>query len=185
SVVQTGWRMLAISMNADGTYKLTFTTANGTKTVTADMVILSLPFAVLRNLNYASAGFDAQKDHTIQTLGRGHNGKLQLQFNNRIWNQTGAWPGIGNGLSYADTGYQNTWDVTRTQAGASGILVDYTGGNVTNSMGTKVSFATATVNDVVKDAQRFLNQVAPVYPGLGAQWNGQASSSLPHLDSNF
>lgn len=185
AVVQTGHRMLSITKNANGTFTLVFTTANTTKTVVADMVILTLPFAVLANLNYAGAGFDGKKDTAIQQLGRGRNGKLQLQFNQRHWNQTGAWPGVSNGATYADTGYQATWDVTRGQSGASGILVDYTGGSVTLGMTTNVAFATMANNKVGVDAQRFLNQIAPVFPGLGARWNGKATSSIPHLDSNF
>ena len=181
TVVQTGKRMLAIAKNPNGTYALTFTTG----VVNADMVILTLPFAVLRNLNYTDAGFDALKDTTIQQLGRGRNGKLQLQFGTRLWNQTGAWPGISNGATYSDTGYQCTWDVTRAQPGLAGILVDYTGGGTTLSMNANTAFATATSNKVQDDATTFLTRVEPVFPGLTAQWNGKATSSLPHLDSNM
>ncbi len=74
--------------------------------------------------------------------------------------------------------------MTRAQSGASGILVDYTGGSVTDSMKTNLGWATASNPLVQSDAQRFLQQLEPVYPGISALWNGKAASSLPHLDPN-
>jgi monoamine oxidase len=180
--VQTSMRLSALRLNSDGSYTLTF---NDRQDVTADYVILALPFAVLRMLNYQAAGFDALKNTAIQQLGSGRNGKLQLQFGSRFWNGPGPWPGISNGASYSDTGYQCTWDVTRGQAGATGILVDYTGGSVSAGMSTRVPWANAANAQVQSDAQRFLSQAAPVFPGIGGQWNGKATSSLPFLDPNF
>jgi monoamine oxidase len=52
-------------------------------------------------------------------------------------------------------------------------------------MSTRVPFTTAVNAQVRSDAQRFLRQIAPVFADLGAQWNGLATSSLPHLDPNF
>jgi monoamine oxidase len=184
AAVRTGMRMLAIAANSDGTYALTFSSAAGTQVVTADIVVLTLPFAVLRNLNYANAGFDGLKTKAIQELGRGRNGKLQLQFNERLWNKPGAWPGISNGASYADTGYQCTWDVTRGQAGTGGILVDYTGGSPTLAMNADTAFSLVSSAKVKTDATTFLSRVEPVFPGLSARWNGKATSSIPHLDAN-
>ena len=57
-----------------------------TRTVVADHVILALPFAVLRNLDYSGAGFDARKQTAITQMGAGRNTKLQLQFASRYWN---------------------------------------------------------------------------------------------------
>ena len=54
-----------------------------------------------------------------------------LQFSDRHWYAAG-----NNGNTYADTGYQATWEVTRAQPGAPGILVDYTGGTAGASFGT-------------------------------------------------
>ncbi len=125
--VQLGMRMTSIARNGDGTYALSF---DGHPPVAADLVILSLPFAVLRKIDTSGAGFDARKNTAIQELGRGQSGKLQLQFTSRYWREPGPWPGRGNGLSYTDEGYQNTWEVSRRQFGASGILNNYTGGSV-------------------------------------------------------
>jgi monoamine oxidase len=183
SSILTGWRMTSIARQKDGTYALTFA---GVRTpVVADQVVLALPFAVLSKLNYSRAGFDSLKNTAIQDLGRGRNDKLQLQFRSRLWDGTGQWPGIGNGNSYADTGYQNTWDVTRAQSGTSGILVDYTGGNVAGSFNPAIPYSDASDPAIAAYAQTFLGQIEQVYPGVTALWNGKATLSVPALDPNL
>src|SRR6185436_12227222 len=91
----------------------------------------------------------------------GSNSKLNVQFSQRRWVTLG-----NNGDTYADTGYQATWDVSRAQGGTSGILVDYTGGSTADSFnqGTPAS-----------RAQLFLTQIEPVLPGITAAWNGRAT----------
>ena len=123
--VRTGWRMTAVAKNHDGTVTLSFASPSGAATVIADQVILTMPFPVLRTLDYSRAGFDDLKQTAITQLGAGRNAKLQLQFTSRLWNTSGPW-GLSNGDSYSDLGYQNTWDVTRAQPGATGIINEYT-----------------------------------------------------------
>ena len=177
-------RMTAVNSNSNGTYTLAF---DGLPAVVADHVVLALPFAVLRTLDFRRAGFDTLKTQAIQQLGRGLNSKLVLQFNSRMWNGTGAWPGISNGASTADTGYQNTWDVSRGQQGSRGLLVDYTGGNVAASFRPSVPYSDATDNakQVTAYARTFLKQLEPVFPGITSQWNGRATLSVPALDPNL
>ena len=91
----------------------------------------------------------------------GTNSKLHLQFNSRFWNALGA-----NGETYSDRGYQSSWEVSRAQAGASGILVDYTGGAI------GASFGSGTLQS---KAKTFLGQLEPVLPGATAQWNGRVA----------
>jgi monoamine oxidase len=153
--------------------------------VIADYVVLALPFAVLRGLDYSRAGFDALKHEAIQELGRGRNGKTQLQFERRVWNQQGAWPGISNGSSYADTGYQSSWEVTRAQPGSNGIMVFYSGGRTTSAMATQRAFATVTDDAARLDAKTALRRAERVFPGLGSAWNGRATQSLPHKAREF
>ena len=184
--VQTGWRMTAIGFNSDGSISVTFSVGGQTMVENFDRVILALPFAVLRTLNYRKANFDNLKNTAIQELGRGRNDKLQLQFSVRYWDGTGSWPGIGNGNSYADTGYQNTWDVTRSQPGSAGILVDYTGGDVAGSFAPSTPYSAAQTNPQVKAyAKTFLQQIEPVFQGITSKWNGRATLSVPALDPNL
>jgi monoamine oxidase len=182
--VLTNRRMTSIARNNKGEYTLSF---DGSSPVVADHVVLALPFAVLRTLDFRRAGFDQLKTTAIQQLGRGRNSKLALQFNSRLWNSTGAWPGISNGSSTADTGYQNGWDVSRGQAGTRGIMVDYTGGNVAASFQPSVAYSDVSDNgtQVTAYAKTFLKQIEPVFPGISAQWNGRATLSVANLDPNL
>jgi monoamine oxidase len=172
--LQTSTALTSIVKNNDGTFTLRLRKGNSNFNVTADRVILTLPFSILRSLNYSGAGFNSVKDIAIQQLGYGTNSKLHLQFKKRLWNETGPW-GLSNGASFSDTGYQNTWDVTRAQPGETGILVNYTGGSV------GASFTGDNTNPGVVNgyAGQFLNQIQPVFPGIAAQWNGRATLDTP------
>ena len=151
-------------------------------TVTADQVILALPFAVLRDLDYAGAGFDARKQRAITQMGAGRNTKLQLQFSSRYWNTRGPW-GRSNGNVYSDAGVPNTWDVTRGQDGASGILVEYTGGSVAAAFHPSTPYSNASTNpQVTAYAKAFLTSLEKVLPGISKKWTGKASLSTPFLD---
>jgi len=142
-----------------------------------------LPFAVLNELDISAAGFDALKLRAIAEQGRGHNGKLHLQFTQRDWLGAGPWPGVSNGSSYADTGYQAGWEATRAQPGDPGILAFYSGGSVSDAALTERAFATVTDTGVRSDVAFALSRIAPVYPTL--QWNGKATQSLPHKSPLF
>jgi monoamine oxidase len=161
--IELAHELVSIRLAADGrTYSLTFHTGSGTKTVPADRVVLALPFSILRSsVNYMKAGFEPLKVTAIEELGMGTNSKLQLQFDERSWNGLRC-----NGDTFADTGFQSTWDVTRAQPGESGILVDYTGGVIGDSFGSGTAESYAV---------QFLSQIEPVLPGITAHWNGLAS----------
>jgi monoamine oxidase len=163
--IKLGTAMTSIRRNADGTYKLSFALAGGgSSSTTADRVVLALPFSILRTLDYSKAEFAPLKKTAIRELGMGTNSKLHVQFSDRYWNSIG-----NNGNTYADTGYQNTWEVTRSQPGQSGILVDYTGGNIGASFGPENGTET-------QRAQQFLGQIEPVLPGISNNhWNGRAT----------
>ncbi|MEP6892473.1 MAG: NAD(P)/FAD-dependent oxidoreductase, partial [Gaiellaceae bacterium] len=160
--IQMGTELVAVKLNSSGSYTLTFKKGAGTISVTADRVVLALPFSILRSsVDFSKAGFNAIKTTSIKELGMGTNSKLHVQFTRRYWRELGS-----NGETYSDTGYQNTWEVSRGQTGDSGILVDYTGGTTGSSFGS----GTPTTR-----AQQFLQQIEPVLPGISQYWNGKAT----------
>ena len=150
----------------------------------ADIVVLTIPFAALRTLDYSGAGFDSLKAKAIQDLGRGRNAKLQLQFTQRLWNMPGPW-GRSTGTTFACCGYQNTWEPTRGQAGQCGILNDYMGGSTTDRLNAKTAFGRMSKRELRQDAKAFLNSVSAVFPGLPSLWNGKATISILHLSPMF
>jgi monoamine oxidase len=172
--IQLNTSLTSIAKNNDGSYALSFASGRTKFSVTADRVIMAIPFSILRNLNYSEANFNQVKTTGIQQLGYGTNSKLHLQFNTRLWNQPGPW-GISTGTTYADTGYQNTWDVSRAQTGGAGILVDYTGGNIGASFSENPNDPAV----VSAYAQSFLSQLEPMFPGITQEWNGRATLDFP------
>ncbi len=180
--IHTGFRLMSIKTNADGTITLTFDTGGGhSTTVVADHVVLSMSFSVLRTLDYKKAGFDQLKQTAITKLGSGRNTKLQLQFATRIWNAQGS-----DGTVYTDQGFNSGWDVTRGQSGSTGIFVDYSGGSVAGSLSQANPYTTNATNpQVTTFAKQFLAQIEPIFPGITKQWNGKAILSTPFTDPNL
>jgi monoamine oxidase len=181
--VVTGHRLVRLARTAGGRYCASFDRGNKTIDVVSDFVVLALPFAVLADVDTRDAGFDAMKQKAIAELGRGHNGKINLQFAQRRWLDPGPWPGKATGTTYADTGYHASWEVSRAQPGVPGILVLYSGGSVTDGMASTSPFALVNDPKVAQDVQRGLGQIGKVFPGLA--WNGLAAESLPHRSHFF
>jgi monoamine oxidase len=156
--INMGYELTAVARNSDGTWTLSF--ANG-KTAKADRVVIAIPFSILRGVDLRKAQFEPLKLQAIDELGMGTNSKMHVGFKNRFWRDLGC-----TGETYADTGYQNTWEVSRGQAGRTGLLVDYTGGNIGASFGSGTPASRAS---------QFLGQIEPVLPGATANWNGNAT----------
>jgi monoamine oxidase len=160
--ITLGSELLAIKRNRTGTYTLTLNQGGTTKMVTADRVVLAMPFSIMRrSVDFSKAGFDTPKTRAINELGMGTNSKLNVGFKARYWRSLGC-----NGDTYSDTGYQSTWEVSRGQPGTAGVLVDYTGGKIGDSFGS----GTPTTR-----AKSFLAQIEPVLPGITNAWDGTAT----------
>jgi monoamine oxidase len=188
--IQMGWRLEALAKKSDGSLSLTFSVAGSSRTVTADQVILALPVSIMADISRAggfgpAAGFDPRMDETVRAYPMGANNKVQMQFERRIWNGTGAWPGQSSGSTYSDTGYQASWEPTSKQSGSSGILNQYPGGSAALAQAamTAAAFASTdsdapTRREVQAIVKQVLAQMERVYPGLTAQWNGRATVSM-------
>jgi monoamine oxidase len=184
--IKQGWSLTAVAANGDRTVTLSFSTPQGSEEVTFDVVILTLPFSVLRNLDLSRANFDSLKMTAIGQLGYGTNSKLILQFDSRYWNRRGAWPGISNGFIESDLPFQSTWDSSRAEAGVDGLLTDYTGGTpgaayrpegpYTNSVDSPLTAAYA---------RQCVDQLDQVWPGGSQHYLGLAALSYPTGDPHL
>lgn len=162
SGIQFNTALVAAARTASGRYALTLQMGASTFESVADQVVFALPFSILREaVDLTNAQFSPLKTTAIQQLAMGRNSKLNVQFSSRVWNALG-----NNGDTYADTGYQVTWEVTRAQRGTGGILVDYSGGAIADTFGSGTP---------AQRAQEFLDQIDPVLPGLKNAWNGKAT----------
>jgi monoamine oxidase len=159
--IRLGHRLVAAQTLADGRTRLCFDTDGGVVEQVHERVILALPFAVLRaSVDIAGLELTPKKRQAIEQQGMGTNVKLHVQFVDRHWYGLGS-----NGECFGDTGFQNTWEETRAQAGAEGILNNYLGSNgpTLESLPSEGS------------AENFLPQIEPLLPGITGKWNGLAS----------
>ncbi len=195
--IQSGYRMQVISQTLTGV-EMTFDVNGVPQKVVADQVILTVPFSVLRTLDYSEAKFDARKVKAITELGSGRNAKLILQYTNRIWNRHGVW-GKSNGDLYTDLGFkyftgkekyqdlgpQNAWDTTRGQAGPYGLITNYTGGDAASNFVTPAPYLNASTPSVAGYAKVFAQTYDKPFPGSADLWNGRAILSTPFRDPNL
>jgi monoamine oxidase len=154
-------RLTALMENSDGSYTLTFERGSSTFDVGAAHVVLALPFTMLREVD-TNVELSAPKAKAIAELGYGTNAKLMCGFSSRPWRETHG----SNGETFSDLGYQSTWETSRLQAGASGIITNFTGGI------PGVAAGDGTPEERMAD---FLAQLDTVFPGVQAASNGKVA----------
>src|SRR5437773_157331 len=136
---------------------VTYANGDGIQTITADRVICTLPFPVLKEID-VSPSFSEEKRRAIHELKLTPVTRTYLQFRNRVWEQAGL---SGYGLS--DLPIQNTYSPTFTQDGRPGILASYTGGQRALDLGAMSE----------SDRQNFvLRQIGNMFSGLDSQYVG-------------
>jgi monoamine oxidase len=184
--LQLNAQLTSVAATADETVTLSFATPAGQVEAVFDYVILTLPFSVLRTLDLQHAGFDARKRADIAELAYGTNSKLELQFDSRYWNQRGAWGRISDGFIDTDLAFQQTWDSSRAEPGADGLLTDYTGGRGGAAYRPDGPYTTSQSSaKTAAYARRFLEQLDIVWPGISAHYGGLAALSYPTGDPNL
>ncbi|MFD0331580.1 flavin monoamine oxidase family protein [Streptacidiphilus monticola] len=182
--VKQGWTLTAVTRNSDGTQSLSFDLDGGGSTqVTADHTILAVPLPILQHhVDLSGAGLDTMMQGVLTHMTMGYCTKLNMQFTSRPWVGTGPWPGSSNGEMFSDQPFQQVWDVTRGQAGADGILVQYGGGTLASGLTPPSAFTDSGTAYTKKLAQTYLGQIEPVFPGTTAAWTGRAKLSAWHLN---
>jgi monoamine oxidase len=166
--VKLGYALDKLSKNNSNKYVLHF--ANGEE-VLADMVVMTIPFTVLRNVDLTGIELPAWKTNAIQNLGYGTNAKLLLGFNSRVWRQyQHSGYVFTNGTSANPSTYiQTGWDNSQMQPGVHGGFTVYGGG-----------IQGLALNDSM--APTFVAQLETMWPGCQAAYTGVAK--LVHWPSN-
>ena len=176
-------QLVAIKRNSNDSIMLTFATGNGFLEIHCEHAILALPFSTLRHVDYRQAGFDALKQTAITQLGYGTISKLILQFDRPYWYQDGPWPRSTNGFIITDLDIQTLWDASLGQTGSSGLLVDYTSGHRGAAYAPPAAYSTTADSESIQVyAQRCLEQLERVFPGISAHYTGRAALSYPTGD---
>jgi monoamine oxidase len=178
--VQHGHRLEALVRNNDGTQTLHFDTGS----VRADHTVLTVPLGVLKQLDLSRAGFDPRMRGAISSLQMGFCSKLHMQFSSRPWVGRGPWPGVANGISFSDTGYQQVWDATAGQPGRQGIAIQYGGGSGALAFEPMVPFSNAFSPYVRSSVREKMAQFGVVVPGIGGAYAGKATLAAWHRNPN-
>lgn len=164
NTIKQGYELTALSRNNDGTYCCTFKAGGTTVNVTADHVVLALPFSTLRLVDLTAAGLSVLKRKAINEQGMGQGSKITSQFSKKTW------PALGyNGITNTGpSGYQTAWDES-VPLGANGhpaLMVTFP---ADSSLTGPVRGPTP-----VADVNWFLGQIEHVYPGTTAAYSGKS-----------
>jgi len=139
----------------------------GSKPVSADRVVLTLPFTALREVDLSQAGLSAGKLAQIERLGMGTNAKVLLQFDEPF--PIDDWSG---GMQRGDDPAFGTWESGGTDPGAGryGLLTVFSGGRV--GAGYESDSPHRPAPQAVVD--NTLQAIDEVVPGTSDSFNGQA-----------
>jgi monoamine oxidase len=168
--------LVAIQEQADRAVRLVFDVSGTSVEVTADLVVLALPFSTLRDVELKHSGLSHRKRHVIRTMGMGTNAKLHLELSHKTW------PALGySGATYGE--WQRLacgWDdVVQLGPDASPALyLAFPGGRVGRTGITGKAHGAAPARDV----RWALNELENVFPGTSGAYTGRAYEDHWALD---
>ncbi len=154
--VRLGSRLVKVSRAPDGRLLLSFDRGPlGAEEVAADQAVLAIPFTLLREVEL-DLDLPPVKRRAIAELGYGTNAKLMAGFRERVWRGQGS-----NGEVFTDLPFQCTWETSRLQPGAEGILTNFTGGRRGVALGAGP--AEERAQELVDDLDRVFRGAADAY----------------------
>jgi monoamine oxidase len=162
--------------NSDRSITLSFAVAGASREVTADFVVLALPFSTLRAADLSRSGLSAEKRRVIETLGMGTNAKIHLELTHKTW------PALGlSGASYGE--FQRlacAWDdcVQLGPSAEPALYVGFPGG----TRGLSGISGAAHGSAPPADAAWALGELEPIIPGTTAAFTGRAYEDHWALD---
>jgi len=166
----------AVRANADGSITLSFEVSGRLLDVSADFVVLALPFSTLRDADLSASGLSAAKLEVIAKMGMGSNAKIHLELTHKTW------PALGfSGATYGD--WQRlacAWDDC-VQLGANAqpaLYLAFPGARVGASGITGAAHGQAPP----ADALWALGEIEHVFAGTRAAYSGRAYEDHWALD---
>ena len=159
SQVVTERKLIRIKQAARG-YTLTFNIGSRTETVQADMIICTIPFSVLRDIDF-EVSLPQWKKNAIDNLGYGTNSKLFLGFSLPIWRSYNH-----SGYMFSNGEIQTGWDNTQLQNGGGAGFTVYQGGKKGLALGSGTPQS---------QAPKFVSQLEQMWPGCAPAFTGRAN----------
>jgi monoamine oxidase len=157
SQIQRRHRLEAIRSKGNG-FTLTFQADNRTFDEDADIVVLAIPFTLLREVKM-DVELPELKKKPIRELGYGTNAKVLVGFKGRPWEKQGY-----SGATYSDELFQLSWSNSFLQKAAEGGITLYSGGALGLEAGK------GTIEEAVA---RLLPGFERAYPGSTAARNAK------------
>jgi len=152
--IELGTRLDAVASRADGSFTCAMSRGATSFDIAADHVLLAIPFTLLRQVRL-NVALPAVKRRAIAELGYGTNAKLMVGFSDRVWRTTHR----SNGSTLSDLPSQLTRETSRAQAGRSGIITNFVGGD----HGLEIGRGTAA-----EQARLLTADLERIFPGVSA-----------------
>jgi monoamine oxidase len=122
-VIETGAVLESVRARAGGDFELSVRFGSASRTVSATHLVLATPLAPLRRVELR-VELPARLREAIGSLRYGTNAKLMIGFAKRSWRERQH----SDGSTFTDLACQTTWEASRAQLGAAGILTCFVGG---------------------------------------------------------
>jgi monoamine oxidase len=182
--VRLGQRLESVRSRGHGQYTCTFSSGAASHAVTADHVVLALPFTKLREVDLCGLDLPVPQLRAIRDEPLGSNSKIAMQFSSRVWNAE-HW----TGTMYTDGIVQGGWEATVDQAGAPGILIALPGGAVGADLGRRYGLTSDSGPAPPAMARDFLDCFDKNFPGAREAYLGKTyytwSSGDPHIGGAY
>lgn len=157
--VRLGHALESVRARADGALQATFRAGGRSVEVTADKLVLALPFTQLRRCDLR-VELPAAKLRSIRGLPYGTNAKVMIGTRTRPWALAGA-----SGLSFHDRVFHESWDSARGYPTQAGVMTSFTGGRLGVAVGE---------DSAQQQGDRFARELDVLFPGVAAAYTGNA-----------
>jgi monoamine oxidase len=165
-------------------YQLTF---KNNQVVEADIVVLALPFSILRQINIDIPNFPEEKMRCIQELGYGQNNKIMLSMTGRPWRE-GRLPASGY---LVHNNIYNGWDNGHMQGnneGKTGYTI-FLGGPASEGMAAIVKQTDVTNKIPSSYAEQYAKTLETVFPGFESAFGGDNHAAMwtnnPYVQGSY
>ncbi len=137
-------------------YNLVFKNKTVTQHITADYVILAIPFSILRSIDI-DVSLPPEKLNCISQLGYGNSSKFIMGFNTKPWRTAKK-----TGQTYTNLSFGCAWDSSRMQSETAGSLTVFGGGNMVKHLCETPALALSN---------QYLNDLEIIYPNSKNAYN--------------
>ncbi|MBP0029409.1 NAD(P)/FAD-dependent oxidoreductase [Roseofilum sp. Guam] len=153
--IETGMALESIRQHREG-FKLSFNFTD----VDADIVVLAIPFSVLRSIQIRLP-LPQTLHRFINEVGYGNNVKVTVGHNQPVWRDQGL-----SGLGYTDLSWQSCFEASQLQPSKLGALTYYLGGDIGfNSQRYSIE----------ENGQLYTKMLDRLIPNLLETYNGKAT----------